>query len=272
VTVSNIQGSLLDLGTMDQLARLDSPVHRLDPRAKIVTALALIVAAVSFERHQISALLPLLFFPVALGALGRIPAGVILRKLVLALPFVLFVGIFNPLLDRETMLRLGSIGISGGWLSFLSILLRSALTLGTALVLLAVTGIPAIGAGLERLGAPRVFVVQLLFLYRYLFVLGEEALRMSRARAQRSFDGRGTGLKATASLLGNLMLRTLDRAERIYTAMKSRGFNGEVRLRRSLRFTATDLAFTAGWSGFFVAARLWNLPRLLGEIVAGVAR
>ena len=188
----------------------------------------------------------------------------------LALPFVLFVGIFNPLLDRETALRLGGIGISGGWLSF-SIMLRSALTLGTALVLLAVTGIPAIGAGLERLGAPRAFVVQLLFLYRYLFVLGEEALRMSRARAQRSFDGRGTGLKATASLLGNLMLRTLIRAERIYTAMKSRGFNGEVRLRRTMRFTTTDLAFIAGWSRL-VAARLWNLPRLLGEIVAGVAR
>ena len=54
--------------------------------------------------------------------------------------------------------------------------------------------------------------------------------------------------------------------------MKSRGFNGEVRLRRTLRFTTTDLAFTAGWSGFFVAARLWNLPRLLGEIIAGVGR
>lgn len=270
--MSNVQNSLLDLGALDQLARIDSPAHRLDPRAKIVTALALIVAAVSFERHQISALLPLLFFPVALGALGRIPASAILRKLMLALPFVLFVGIFNPLLDRETALRLGGIGISGGWLSFLSIMLRSALTLGTALVLLAVTGIPAIGAGLERLGAPRVFVVQLLFLYRYLFVLGEEALRMSRARAQRSFDGRGMGWKATASLLGNLMVRTLDRAERIYTAMKSRGFNGEVRLRRSLRFTTTDLAFTAGWSAFFVVARIWNLPRLLGEIVAGAAR
>lgn len=270
--MSNIQGSLLDLGAMDQLARLDSPVHRLDPRAKIVAALVLIVVAVSFERHEISALLPLLLFPVALGALGRIPTGVIFRKLMLALPFVLFVGLFNPLFDRETVLRFGGNGISGGWFSLISIMLRSALTLGTALVLLAVTGIPALGAGMERLGAPRVFVTQLLFLHRYLFLLGEEALRMTRARSQRSFDGRGMGWKATAALLGNLMLRTLDRAERIYTAMKSRGFDGEVRLRRRLRFTATDLAFTAGWSAFFVAARLWNLPRLLGDIVSGAAR
>jgi len=270
--VSKIQEQLLDLGVMDQLARLDTPVHRLDPRAKILAALALIVAAVSFESHQVSALLPLVLFPVALASLGRVPAGVILRKLLLALPFVLFVGLFNPILDRETALRVGGVAVSGGWLSLLSILLRSALTLGTALVLIAVTGMPALGAGLERLGAPRAFVVQLLFLHRYLFVLGEEALRMSRARAQRTFGGRGTGLRATAPLLGNLLLRTLDRAERVYTAMKARAFDGEVRLRRVLRFTPADAAFVAGWCAFFAAVRLWNLPRLLGDLVSGAAR
>lgn len=270
--MSNIQSSLLDLGVMDQLARLDSPVHRLDPRAKIIVALALIIVAVSFESHQIAALLPLVIFPIALGAIGRIPAAVILRKLLLALPFVLFVGLFNPLFDRAPLVRLGAVEISGGWISFLSILLRSALTLGTALVLIAVTGIPALGAGLERLGVPRAFVTQLMFLYRYLFVLGEEALRMDRARAQRSFDGRGSGVRATASLLGSLLLRTLDRAERIYTAMKARAFNGEVRLRRTLHITMADAMFCLGWCAFLIAARLWNLPRLLGDVVAGAAR
>jgi cobalt/nickel transport system permease protein len=270
--MSDIQSSLHDLGAMDQLARQDTPVHRLDPRAKILAALALIVAAVSFGRYEISALLPLVFFPVILASLGRIPARLVLRKLALALPFVLFVGLFNPLLDRETMVRIGGLQISGGWLSFFSIILRSALTLGTALVLIMVTGMPAIGAGLERLGVPRIFVVQLLFLHRYLFVLGEEAMRMVRARAQRSFDGRGTGLKATASLLGHLLLRTLDRAERIFTAMKARGFQGEVRLSRPLRFAPADLAFTFGWSAFFLAVRLWNLPRLLGALAAGALR
>ena len=54
--------------------------------------------------------------------------------------------------------------------------------------------------------------------------------------------------------------------------MKARAFSGEVRLRRALRFTATDAAFTLGWCGFFAAARLWHLPRLLGELVAGAVR
>ncbi len=265
----DIHASLLELGAMDQMARQDTPVHRLDPRAKILTTLAFIGVTVSFGRYEITALLPLLLFPVVLLAIGRVPAGFILRKLAWALPFVLFIGLFNPLLDRQVILRLGSLGISGGWLSFGSILLRSALTLGSALTLIAVTGMPAVGAGLERLGAPRAFVVQLLFLYRYLFLLGEEAQRMLRARAQRSFNGRGSGWRATASLLGHLLLRTLDRAERIYTAMRARGFQGEVRLLRPMRFSKADLVFTLGWSAFFIAARLWNLPRLLGALTAG---
>jgi cobalt/nickel transport system permease protein len=268
----DLNASLLELGAMDQMARLDTPAHRLDPRAKILATLAFIGVTVSFGRYEVAALLPLLLFPVALLAVGRVPAVFILRKLLFALPFVLFVGLLNPILDREVLLRLGPVGISGGWLSFGSILLRSSLTLGTALALVAVTGMPAIGAGLERLGAPRVFVVQLLFLYRYLFLLGEEALRMVRARAQRSFDGRGTGWRSTASLLGHLLLRTLDRAERIYTAMKARGFRGDVRLQAPMRFTPRDLAFTLGWSAFFVAARLWNLPHLIGLLAAGALR
>jgi cobalt/nickel transport system permease protein len=189
--------------------------------------------------------------------------------MLLALPFVLFVGLFNPLLDREIVLRLGGLPLSGGWVSFLSIMLRSALTLGTALLLVATTGMPGICAGLERLGVPRVFAVQLLFLYRYLFVLGEEAVRLSRARALRSFDGRGMGLKVAASILGSLLLRTIDRAERIYVAMRSRGFDGEVRLLRRPRFTLADAAFVAAWAVFFAAARIWNLPGLLGALVTG---
>lgn len=267
--MSDINAALLDLGVMDQLARGHTSIHRLDPRSKIVTSLVFMVATVSFGPREISGLLPLVLFPVSLAAAGGIPARAILRKLLLAIPFVLMVGLFNPFLDREIVVRMGGLGISGGWLSFLSILLRSGLTLGTALVLIAVTGMPALGAGLERLGAPRAFVVQLLFLHRYLFVLGEEASRMARARAQRSFGNRGTGLRATASLLGHLLLRTLDRAERIYTAMKARGFRGEVRLLRPMRLTPGDWAFLVGWCAFFLAARLWNLPRLLGALATG---
>lgn len=267
--MADARSALHQLGAMDQVARLDTPIHRLDPRAKIIATLVFVIVAVSYGKYEIAAMLPLVFFPIALGALGGIPAWFVIQRVLVALPFVLFVGIFNPLLDRTVVLRLGTLDVAGGWVSLASILFRSTLTVGAALLLVATTGMAGICAGLTRLGVPRVFAVQLLFLYRYLFVLGDEATRLLRARSLRSFGGRGMGLRAASSLLGHLLLRTIDRAERIHVAMRSRGFDGEVRLLRRPRFGPGDALFVAGWSGFFVAARIWNVPALLGAILIG---
>jgi cobalt/nickel transport system permease protein len=171
------------------------------------------------------------------------------------------------LLDRQTLVHLGPLAISGGWVSFASIMLRFFLTVSAALILLAVTGFNQVCLGLQKLGMPRVFVLQLLFLYRYLFVLAEEALRLVRARALRTFNGRGLGFGAYSSMLGHLLLRTLDRAHRLHLAMLSRGFDGEIRALRTLNLSGRDVAFLFGWSAFFVCFRLVNIPQVLGAWV-----
>lgn len=253
---------------MDELGRLDSPLHRLDARAKALTTLVFLVTAMSFPRYEVSALMPLFLYPFALVAWGNLPAGFLFRKVALAAPFALFVGMFNPFLDRETALFIGGHAVSGGWLSFASILLRFVLTVSAGLILLACTGIHRLGAGAAGLGLPRVFVVQLLFLYRYFFVIGEEGLRMARSVEMRSAGARrALGLRTYWTLIGHLLLRSIDRAGRIYRAMVSRGFDGEVRVLQPAAPGWKDAAFFAGWSAFFIAARLWNLSELAGSVL-----
>jgi cobalt/nickel transport system permease protein len=138
------------------------------------------------------------------------------------------------------------------------------------MILLATTGMGGVAAGMERLGVPRVFIVQLLFLYRYLFVLAEEALRVTRARALRSFGRRGKGLKPYAALLGHLLLRTLERAERIHRAMLARGFDGEFRRLRPLRFGKADTLFVAAWGALFALFRTVNIGRHVGDLLLGL--
>jgi cobalt/nickel transport system permease protein len=268
--VSTIAGALSQLGYLDTLAARDTALHRLDPRAKLLTSMAFVLAVVSFGKYEISGLLPFAVFPLFLALAGNIPPAFLVRKLVIVSPFILFVGIFNPLIDREILLQLGSAGISGGWISFASLTLRATLTLSVVMLLLAVTGLNGIAAAMERLGVPKIFTMQLLFLYRYIFVLTEEALRLTRARSLRTFGGQGGGFRPYASILGHLLLRTLDRAERIHQAMLSRGFDGEMRLRRPLRFGAAELRFTLGWTALFAVLRAFNLPVWLGDLVTGV--
>lgn len=202
-------------------------------------------------------------------ALADLPVRYIARKILVVLPFALMVGIFNPLFDQTVLVRLGPLGISGGWLSLASIMVRASLTVGAAIILVGITGFPAICQALDKLGMPRIFTVQLLFLYRYLFVLAEEGGRTARARELRSFGRKGLGLRSYVSLLSHLLLRTWLRAERIHLAMLARGFTGEFHPRRTTRFGGRELLFLAGWSGLFLLFRLVNVSRFLGMIVTG---
>jgi cobalt/nickel transport system permease protein len=179
------------------------------------------------------------------------------------------IGIFNPLMDRDILVSLGGIGISGGWVSFMSILMRFVLTVGIALTLIAVTGFNAVCIALDKLGTPRVFVVQLVFLYRYMFVLLDEAARMVRARSLRTFEGGGSGIKAYGPLVGQLLLRTMDRAQRVYLAMCCRGFDGEIRILKRLRFGPMEIGFTVGWSALFFLMRVYNVPAAMGSVIMG---
>ncbi len=267
--MSNIESTFFDIGTMDTISRQDTFVHRLDPRIKVLTTLVFIVCVVSFGKHDISALVPFLVYPLFLVVLGDLPVAYLLRKLTFAAPFAVLIGIFNPLLDREVLLQIGAVGISGGWVSFMSILLRFTMTVGAALILIATTGYHSVCMALEKMGVPQVFVVQLLFLYRYLFVLVDEASRMVRARSLRSFQGKGLGMRVFGSMAGHLLLRTMGRAQRIHLAMLCRGFEGTIRPFHPMRVRGWEVMFLLGWSVLFVMMRLYNGPRLLGTWIQG---
>jgi len=264
-----LDAALADLRSLDELAARDTPLARLDPRAKVITTLFFIVVVVSFERHAVAALLPLAIFPLVLAVLGDVPARPILRKLALAAPFALMVGLFNPWLDRAPIVVFGDTTLAAGWWSFASILLRFALTVGASLVLVAGTGMFALCAALARLGVPRVFTVQLLFLYRYAFVIGAEAARMTTARQLRC-AGRRAAIDSYGPLLGHLLLRTFDRARRIHLAMTARGFDGELRSLRTLRWQPRDTRFVLGWCSAFALLRTVDLPQWIGATLLGL--
>ena len=267
--MAKLDTHLFQIGALDELAAGRSVFHDLDPRAKLITTLVFIGTVVSFGKYEVAALIPFVLYPLVLASVGGLPFSYLAEKILIVSPFAFFIGIFNPLLDQTVMVHLGSIPVSGGWVSFLSIMIRFVLTVGSALVLIALTGFHAVCMGLERLGVPRPFVVQLLFLYRYIFVLIDEASRMNRARSLRTFQSKGTKIGTFGSMLGHLLLRTMDRAQRIHLAMCCRGFDGHVRLICPLKAGWREGVFVLGWSLLFIVMRFHNIPGMLGEFVTG---
>jgi cobalt/nickel transport system permease protein len=254
---------------MDELSAGNSLVHQLHPGAKLLATLVFVMVTASFPKYEIAAMVPLVLYPLFLISLADLPWSLLLKRLLLGLPFVVFIGVFNPLFDQTPLYQIGSISLSGGMISFCSILLRYSLSVLAALALLATTGINALGAALQTFGAPRALVNQILLMYRYLHVLMEEVVRTLRAHSLRSPERESVRMRTWGSLTGLLLLRTLDRAQRVYQAMLCRGFDGEIRLAQSRSLRLTDGMFLLLWLCFFVTIRIFNFPQWLGALLMG---
>jgi cobalt/nickel transport system permease protein len=259
------------LGRLDRLSYMDTYVHRLDARVKVIVTMLFIIVVISYPKYEVIELAPLFLFPALMISLGDLPVLFLLKKILVVSPFAVFIGIFNPLFDPGTVVFFG-MKLSAGWLSFLSILVKFTLTISAALILIATTSFPGVCHALGRLKVPALFVSQLLFLYRYLFVLAEETMRMVRVRDMRSFGKRGMQANVVARIIGALFLRTVERAERIYRAMLSRGFRGEIPVLRRHSLTQGDALFLFLTIGCLAVFRLFPFAELTGRFAREILK
>ncbi|NTW04831.1 MAG: cobalt ECF transporter T component CbiQ [Peptococcaceae bacterium] len=269
--MSNIMSALSDLRLLDNLARGKTFIHRINPLVKLLTTVVYLTVVVSFGRYEISSLLTFIFYPVLIFALAELPVTPILKKVLFVQPLIIGIGILNPIFDSHSVL-LGDIAVSRGWITFLAIFIKSGLTVTVSILLIATTGMDRLAAALRMLKIPKIFVLQLILTYRYISVLMEEVHRMLRAYSLRAPGQKGVQRNHWGSFAGQLLLRTFDRAQRVYQSMSLRGFNGEYHTGKSAKLGLIDFAYFSGWSIFFILARIYDIPVLMGSLLIGVMK
>lgn len=256
--MSKIDDSIYNIRLLDELSQKETAIHSIHPISKLFTTIIYLIVVASFNRYEISGLLPLIMYPMVLILLAELPVSPILKRLLMVEPLIIGIGILNPLFDPR------------GWIIFASIMIKSGLTVTACLILASTTGLDKIAQALRALKVPSLFVLQLLLTFRYISVLIEELARMMRAYSLRAPQQRGVSLKDSGSFVGQLLLRTFDRAQRIYHAMKLRGFNGEYHSYDQSNVKLKDMMYIIAWSIFFIAARVYNIPAFLGLLIEGV--
>lgn len=267
--MSNPLNAIYNIRLMDDMARGRTCIHNRHPLVKLVVTVGYLITVISYDKYEISNLIPFVFYPILLVILSEVPVAPVIKRIMMVEPFIIALGIFNPLFDRQTVM-IGSISISAGWLVFLSIFIKSSLTVAAVVLLLATTGMENLAIALRMLHIPRIFVLQLLLTYRYISLLAEEVGRLLRAHELRTPGHKGVVPAAWGSLAGGLLLRSFDRAQRVYQAMCLRGFDGEYNVGRVHKVNAADIAYMAIWMLVFTAARLYNLPVLIGTLITEV--
>ena len=227
--MTRIDAAIGNVDALDRLATGDSPIHRLDPRAKLIVTALFLLTVVSYRKYDVVELTPLFLYLTVLLALGRVPVRVIARYLLLACPFAVLVGGFNPLFDRQIIAHIGPLAVTGGWVSFISILIRLVLTVSAVLLLLACTGYVGVCAALGKLGAPRLLTMQFMMLYRFIFILIEEAGQIYRSQVMRLGYGKfRESVRSFGMLAGALFIRTWESGEALVLAMDARCYDGRL--------------------------------------------
>lgn len=242
---------------LDQYSNLRSPVHALDPRVKIITLFSFLFFVIFTPITQAPkfALYGALVFSTIL--ISRIPLEFVLKRSLVIVPFVLLVAIGLPFLGSGD--AAGSYNISifrithSALLIFLNVLVKSWLCVFPMIVLTATTPFPKLLNGFQRLKLPKIFIMILSFMYRFIFIFIDEFGRMCRARDARAPSlGRIQHIKIVGCMIGTLFARSYERGERVYTAMRSRGFNGEIKLTRELEFKRFDALFFASFFSLLI--------------------
>ena len=265
--MNRMEGALRELGEMDDLAAQSSPIHRRHAIAKLLATVGYIAVVLSFPKYALAALTPMALWPVALFQVSGVPVSTCFRKLRYVLPLVMAVGLFNPLFDRATLLYVGGTAVSGGVVSMVTLMVKGVLCLMASFLLMATTSIDCLCAALRTLRLPGMLVTLLLLTYRYTGVLTEELAVMTTAYHLRAPGQKGIHVSAWGSFLGQLLLRSMDRARELYDSMVLRGYHGHFHYAPVGPFTGWDGLYLALCLGAFALVRLVDVTGWLGGLL-----
>lgn len=259
--------------TFERYQRRDSLIHHLDPRVKVVLTVLFILSGALLPDGAWVAFGLMWGVVVAAAYLSQIGYPFIFKRSFIVLPFtlaaitILFTIPGNPV----TTFRLFSWNLTitdAGLVRFLSILIRSWLSVQMAILLTITTTFFDLMHALRHLRVPAILVSIISFMYRYLFVMVDEVQRLLRARTSRSAvlpGQRGGGTVAwrarvTGHMAGQLMVRSFERSDRVHNAMLARGFRGELLTLNPHMMKTKDWIVTGVTTGFLL------LTQLLGRI------
>jgi cobalt/nickel transport system permease protein len=239
-----------------------SAVHRLPPQCKLVAVLTFVLIVVATPRDQFWAFGLYAVVLASVAAVARVPAPVILRRMVVELPFLVFALLLPFVSHGERVqffgLTVSEAGLLGAW----NVLAKGTLGVVASILLAATTEPRTLLLGLERLHLPALMVQIMSFMFRYADVIGGEMHRMRIARESRGFQARDVRqLRVVAQSAGALFIRSYERGERVHLAMLSRGYAGsmpvivDVRAGRGQWLTAAALPMPA----LAIAVTAWSL-------------
>lgn len=268
--MNRAEHAVREIYRMDSAASQDQWINRLHPLVKLLVTVMYIALTVSFSKYDLIGICSMVVYPLVMFLLSELSFSDCLQRLKLVLPLVCVVGILNPFLDQATI-ELGGISMSAGVLSMLTLLCKGVYSVLASYLLIVTTSIEQLCYAFRLLHLPKILVTQILLTYRYITVLLEEVSRMMQAYALRAPNQKGVHITVWGPLAGQLLLRSVDRANAVYESMVLRGYRGSFEyIGENMHLRPCDLAFFAGWLVVLAIFRMYPVFIIIGNLTGGL--
>ena len=258
--------AIREIHSLEDLAERGTFLCRIHPLAKVLVTIWYLILVMSFGKYDIEGLWGMSIYPVILMILGDISAGEAIRRMRPILLMVCLVGLANPLFDRELLGTFGGMKITSGMLSMVTLFFKTVFAVAAAYILMATTTMEQICYALRKLHVPQILVTVLLLIYRYLVMMLKEADRIMQAYRLRAPGERGIRKDAWGPLAGQMLLRSMDRAQAVYESMTLRGFRGEFFLRGRFVPPRRSAFYGIGWAALLAVFRFLPVFRIVGSV------
>lgn len=265
--MSKTDHAIHQINQLNTLACRDQWVNHIHPLVKFVLTIVYLAVTVSFPKYDVIGLLGMMVYPLVLFLLSDLSFAESMHRLRIVLPVVCLIGVLNPLFDHN-VITVGQMQISAGLLSMITLIIKGVFCVFASYLLIATTTIEKICYALRILHVPKLMVNQFLLTYRYITLLLAEVSRITQAYSLRAPKQEGIHFKVWGSLVGQLLLRSIDRADTVYESMLLRGFCGEFQyVGEQNRLKAGNILFLLVWLIVFALFRAYPVLLLVGNLM-----
>ena len=251
--MNSIEKKLLELNKIQDIQQRSHWMNSLHPLGKLLISIIYISCVTSLGKYDIVHLILMSVYVIFTFAIGELSFKEGIYRMRLILPLLVFVGIFNPFLDKNIVMIAGY-EVRGGIVSMLTLVVKGVYTVLAVYALIATTTIDDICYALRAVKIPKIIVIVIMLIYRYIDVMSGEADRIFTAYRLRAPGQKGIEYKYWGTLVGQWLLRSMDRAQIVYESMTLRGFKGDfIPSKKSLK--KQDVIYPIVWIAIFMIIR-----------------
>jgi len=231
--MDDISKAISNIRKIDELGDRSTILNRIDSSIKIIVTIIYIIKVLSMKEFIVSDIICIVLYPIILFKLGKVPVKFIFKKVLFVLPIILGLSVINLIIDFS---------YSEIYFSIL-LLFKCTFALSGALLLIVTTGINNLAFGLKKLKIPNILIMQILMLHRYIILMMEECYRVKSAYELRTLGEKSMTMRDYGQIIGQMLLKSIDRSENVYESMKLRGFDGDLYINSNKRARCIDFLY-----------------------------